>query len=117
LPKLAVIIAGLCILAAGLYGGLRGFDFTDLDQTTPELPAQTVVKAETAAPPVAPPVLDERTVRELARAEVRQVIRPAARPAARAPAASPAAAAQPGPAAETPSSEPIAAEPAVVGLD
>lgn len=83
MPRLAVIIAGLCILAAGLYGGLRGFEFTDLDKgvAAPAL-ADTVVRpgATEPAPTVAPAGLDERAVRELARAEVRQVIPPPSRP-------------------------------------
>jgi hypothetical protein len=98
-PRFAIMLAAILILAAGLYGGVRGFAFTDLDQAPPPLPATAVV-----APPVAPvaaqPAFDEMAVREMARAEARAIIRPRPRPSVQA---------RP-PAAETPSAESLPAE-------
>ena len=113
MPRLAVIIAGVFILVAGLYGGFRGYDFTDLDKATPELPVAAAAKAESAAAPAVQPGLDERAVRDLARAEVREIIRPKARAKPQPAAAAPTPAA----ASETPSSEFLPTEPAAVAAD
>lgn len=99
MPRLVVVLAALCIFGAGAYGGLRGFQFTDLDTAPPAvMPVEVAAKSAAELPPPAPAV-DEFAVREMARSEVRSLIR--ARPAPVV------AEVQIAPAPETPSAEPV----------